>query len=112
MARVLSRAGFHEGTVLHAHRAASGSLIAVFEQNGWAHMSNRCADLCAALDAREIVPTADVVRAAQALDRQAEDLHVDASGADPARPCDARAAADALDRAKCVRAFVNATLSK
>lgn len=112
MARVLSRANFHEGTVLHAHRAASTSLIAVLEENGRGHTSDRCSDLCSALDAHGVVATGDVLRAAQALDRRVAQLHLDSAGGAPARSCDAKVAANSLDHGKRIRGFVNAALTK
>lgn len=112
MARVLSRANFHEGTVLHAHRAASNSLIAVLAENGRSHTSDRCADLCGALAAHGVVADADVLRAAQALDRQVAQLHLESAGGAPARPCDAKVAANSLDHAKCIRGFVNTVLTE
>ena len=71
MARVLSRSDYNEGAVLHAHRAAGMALIAVFAERGWAHTSDRCADLCSMLEAHDIAATAEVRRAAEVLDRHA-----------------------------------------
>ncbi|MFH1730816.1 MAG: hypothetical protein ABIF82_04090 [Planctomycetota bacterium] len=59
MARVLSRADFHEGTVLRAHRAASSSLVAVLAENGRGHGSDRCADICGALAAHGVANSLD-----------------------------------------------------
>jgi len=112
MARVLSRAGFHEGTVLHAHRAASSALIAVFEENGWARLSDQCGALCDMLGAHDVIATADVTRAAAALDREVDELHLNPASGAPARPCDAKVAANSLDCARLLRGFVNAVLSK
>lgn len=112
MARVLSRASFHEGTVLHAHRAALSLFIAVLEENGWAHASDRCADLCGTLDAHDIDVTADAALAAEALDRQVGDLNLDSAGGAPALTCDAKVAAQSLDCVKLIRSFVTAVLSK
>lgn len=112
MARVLSRSNFHEGTVFHAHRAASSLLIAALEENGWAHVSDRCADLCGMLEAHDIAVTADAARAADALDRQVSDLNLDSTGGAPARTCDAKIAAQSLDCVKLIRGFVTAALSK
>ena len=111
MARVLSRAGLHEGMVLHAHRAASCALTAVLEDYGWAPAAARCADLCATLDAHGIAPTPDVTKAAQALDQRVDELNLAAAGDAPARSCDAKVAAQALDGSKTIRAFVNERLS-
>ena len=111
MARVLTRANFHEGTILHAHRAASSLLIAVLEENGWAHMSDRCADLCSMLEAHDIDVTANAALAAEALDRQVSGLNLDSAGGAPESACDAKVAAQSLDCVKLIRTFVTAALS-
>ena len=111
MARVLSRANFHEGTVLHAHRAASSLLIAILEENGWAHVSDRCADLCGALAAHDIAVAADAARAAEALDGQVSNLNLDSAGGAPALNCDAKVAAQSLDCVKLIRSFATTVLS-
>lgn len=112
MARVLSRSDLPEGTVLHAHRAASSSLIAIFAENGWAYTSGRCADLCDMLEAHNVIATRDVIRAAETLDQAAQKLNLNIPGEVPEQSCDAPAGADCLECAKRVRGFVNTVLTR
>ncbi len=111
MARALSRAGFFEGTVLHAHRAAAAALGAVFADHGWAFTSNRCEDLCAVLRAHDVTPTRDVAKAAKTLD--AHELRLDPDAAEePSAACTDEAAAACLGAVTCIRNFVNAVLTR
>jgi HEPN domain-containing protein len=112
MARVLSRADFHEGAVFHAHRAAEAALTAIFAEHGWAHTSNRCADLLSLIEAHKFTPTTDVLRAAQALDEHSGKLDWERTGAEPARTCTANVASECLDAIKTIRSFVSTVLSK
>ncbi len=111
MARVLSRAELNEGTVLHAHRSASSALIAVFENRGLVHTSDQCADLCGMLHAHDVTPPADVTKAADTLDRQAQKVNPETTTEPPWRSCDAAVAAASLDCVKRIRAFVNTALT-
>jgi len=108
MARVLSRAGFPEGTVLHAHRAAASALTALFAHNGWACTSDQCEALCNLLDSHQITSPREVLDAARVLDEQAQ-LVTAQPGTEPPNADDA---STALDRAKCVRNFVNTVLTR
>lgn len=111
MARALSRAGFFEGTVLHAQRAAAAALRAVFAERGWAVASDRCEDLCMMLRAHDITPPRDVAEAAKMLDACALRLDPD-SPEDPATACTDEVAAACLDAVSCMRKFVNVVLTR
>jgi HEPN domain-containing protein len=112
MARVLSRAGFNEGVVLHAGRAAAAALGAVFADRGWAITSHRCADLCAMLEAHEVTPPQDVRDAAAALDAAALRLDPERARRSPAEACTDDVAGEALDAVKRIRSFVNTVLTR
>ncbi len=111
MARALSRAGFFEGTVLHAHRAASAALRAIFADHGWAFTSDRCDDLCVMLRAHDVTPPRDVAGAAKTLD--AHELRLDPDAVeDLAAACTGEVAGECLDAVSCVRKFVNTVLTR
>jgi HEPN domain-containing protein len=111
MARVLSRNDFAEGAVLHAHRAASAALIAVFAENGWAWTSERCEDLCHMLEAHDITPHRDIFAASQQLDAASgdEDLLAPRLAGAPLPPDRATASLDCVKR---IRAFVVTVLGR
>lgn len=112
MARVLSRADFNDGAVLHAHRAASSSLVAVFAEKGWAYASDRCADLCEMLDAHDVTAPLDVLKAARTLDGHLQKLNAETTQDAAAHTCTAQVAAECLDAVRRLRAFVNSVLTK
>ena len=112
MARVLSRADLNEGTVLHAHRAASASLVAIFAHHGFAATSDRSEDLCGMLAAHDVTAPQDVRDAAKTLDSHARKLDPESAGQPPSRTCTAEVAASCLDCATRIRSFVNAALTK
>jgi len=112
MARVLSRADLNEGAVLHARRAASAALVAVFAHHGWAATSDRCEDLCAMLDAHDVTAPQDVRDAAKTLDTHARAVDPGAAGAPPSRGCTREIAASCLDCVTRIRSFVNAALTR
>ncbi|MFO7900836.1 MAG: HEPN domain-containing protein [Planctomycetota bacterium] len=112
MANVLSRADLFEGAVLHAQRAAASALAAIFAHHGWARTSDLCADLCAMLEAHDVVPPTDVLDAARRLDARLAELDPEAGSEAPSRACTADRAAACLAATKSVRSFVNAFLSK
>jgi HEPN domain-containing protein len=105
MARVLSRGGFPEGTVLHVHRAASTALAAVLANTGGAPAAG--ATLVDALRGLNMALPQEVADAAAVLDAQMSAL---ARGA-PTEPCAPDVAAQCLDALKSVRGFVNAALT-
>jgi len=111
MANVLSRAGFHDGAALHAHRAASSALVAIFAHLGSAPASDRCEDLCQALAAHDMAATREVLGAARTLDAGVATPDLRRPDHAPAEPCDARAGTECLDAMKQIRAFVNTALS-
>jgi HEPN domain-containing protein len=111
MARVLSRNEFPEGAVLHAHRAASAALIAVFAENGWAWTSERCEDLCHMLEAHDTTPHSDIFNASQGLDAAGADQNLLATRS-AGDPPDADTATACLDCVKRVRSFVVTVLGR
>ena len=112
MARVLSRAQWNEGAVLHAHRAASIALIAVFKARGWAHTSDLCVDLCSMLEAHDLAAPADVRRAAEALDLNRRKADLAEAGPAPSAACTDSVVTESLDAVTRVRSFVNPLLTR
>ena len=112
MARLLSRADFNEGSVLHAHRAAFAALMAVLANNGWSSSVRRCKGLCIALGRRGLTLDENVHHAAKTLDAHLSRLDAEAEARAPADACSRAVAARCLTCVKRVRHFVSTVLTE
>ena len=112
MANVLSRADFNEGTVLHAHRAAFSSLMAILADNGLRSSSDRCEALCDTLAAHDITSPQDVLDAVKALDAHEQKLDTCATAEAPSETCTLDVVTECLDAVKRIRVFVNTVLTE